>query len=72
MTEDIVKRLRRYSDQAYVLCEVSPLLLEDAAAEIDRLTKLLINVRGAIQCVCPDHPIMMAAMDELSTIQPVT
>ena len=39
MTEDIVTRLRKFSDKAIMLCEVSPLLLEDAALEIERLRK---------------------------------
>lgn len=39
---------------------------------IKRLTELLIDVRGAIQVVCPQHPIMKAALDELASIQPVT
>lgn len=44
----------------------------DQREEIKRLTQLLIDTRGAIQCVCPEHPIMKAALEDLASIQPST
>ena len=68
----ILKELRDLSAQAVGsgidFPDVSCRTLDAASDEIERLTKLLIDMRGAIQCVCPDHPIMKAALEDLSKV----